>query len=103
MVINDQGQIIEVWEPGDTEIKKIPWIPVEHQVQPIPGVTIPYGNWANWSEPARVDLAGHADGFTSEFVIEDGAVKIKKCTDENVIKTKVRYANKGKETNQNGY
>ena len=44
MVINDQGQIIEVWEPGDTEIKKIPWIPVEHQVQPIPGVTIPYGN-----------------------------------------------------------
>lgn len=38
-----------------------------------------------------------------EFVIEDGAVKIKKCTDENVIKTKVRYANKGKETNQNGY
>lgn len=37
-----------------------------------------------------------------EFVIEDGAVKIKKCTDENVIKTKVRYANKGKETNQNG-
>ena len=34
-----------------------------------------------------------------EFVIEDGAVKIKKCTDENVIKTKVRYANKRKETN----
>ena len=47
MVINDQGQIIEVWEPGDTEIKKIPWIPVEHQVQPIPGVTIPYGNAVN--------------------------------------------------------
>ena len=74
MVINDQGQIIEVWEPGDTEIKKIPWIPVEHQVQPIPGVTIPYGNWANWSEPARVDLAGNADGFTSDFVIEDGVL-----------------------------
>lgn len=74
MVINEDGQIIEVWEPGDTEIKKIPWIPVEHQVQPIPGVTIPYGNWANWSEPARVDLAGHADGFTSEFVIEDGVL-----------------------------
>lgn len=74
MVINDQGQIIEVWEPGDTEIKKIPWIPAEHQVQPIPGVTIPYGNWANWSEPARVDLAGHADGFTSDFVIEDGVL-----------------------------
>ena len=34
-----------------------------------------------------------------EFIIEDGAVKIKKCTDENVIKTKVRYANKRKETN----
>ena len=74
MVINDQGQIIEVWEPGDTEIKKIPWIPVEHQVQPIPGVTIPYGNTVNWSEPARVDLAGNADGFTSDFVIEDGVL-----------------------------
>lgn len=72
MVINGRGKIKEVWEPGDTEIGKIPWIPVEHQVQPIPGVKIPYGDVDNWPEPERVDLAGHADNGASQFVIENG-------------------------------
>ena len=35
MQIDDHGQISEVWEPGDTRTKRIPWIPAEHQVQPI--------------------------------------------------------------------
>ena len=77
MQIDDHGQISEVWEPGDTRTKRIPWIPAEHQVQPIPGVTIPYGDVAGWPEPRRVDLAGRADNltnFTSQFVIEDGVL-----------------------------
>lgn len=74
MVINGSGKIKEVWEPGDTEIGKIPWIPAEHQVQPIPGVQIPYGDVDDWPEPERVDLAGRADGFTSQFVIENGVL-----------------------------
>ena len=74
MVINGSGKINEVWEPGDTEIGKIPWIPAEHQVQPIPGVQIPYGDVDDWPEPERVDLAGRADGFTSQFVIENGVL-----------------------------
>ena len=72
MVINGRGKIKEVWEPGDTEIGKIPWIPAEHQVQPIPGVRIPYGDVDDWPEPERVDLAGHADNVASQFVIENG-------------------------------
>ena len=35
----------------------------------------------------------------NDIVITTTSGKIKKCTDENVIKTKVRYANKGKESN----
>ena len=72
MVINGRGKIKEVWEPGDTEIGKIPWISTEHQVQPIPGVKIPYGDVDDWPEPERVDLAGHADNGASQFVIENG-------------------------------
>ena len=77
MQIDEHGQISEVWEPGDTRTKRIPWIPAEHQVQPIPGVTVPYGGVAGWPEPERVDLAGRADNltnFTSQFVIEDGVL-----------------------------
>lgn len=77
MQIDEHGQISEVWEPGDTRTKRIPWISAEHQVQPIPGVRIPYGDVAGWPEPERVDLAGHADNLTnfiSQFVIEDGVL-----------------------------